>query len=144
MIMVFPDEDGPNSFVRSTLMIRVLPSTVISMFFMLVLHAASFIRTFWALNCLASRFPEDGQKPSRAILRLGASQSPMPLGNAGDELSSPRGRKSSIEIPLPKIGVLPGITLTEKGKNGAMLIHVEPASLVPFDEASRTVRPQWW
>src|SRR5450756_3172473 len=53
MIMVLPDEDGPNSFARSTLMIRVLPSTVISMFFMLVLHAASFIRTFWALNCLA-------------------------------------------------------------------------------------------
>jgi len=40
----------------------------------------------------------------------------MPLGNAGDEPSSPRGRKSPIEIPLPKIGVLPGITLTERGK----------------------------
>jgi hypothetical protein len=32
--MVFPDDDGPKSFVRSTLMVRKWPSTFISTFFM--------------------------------------------------------------------------------------------------------------
>jgi hypothetical protein len=36
MMMVFPDELGPKSFDRSTLMVRVLPSTVISQFFAIV------------------------------------------------------------------------------------------------------------
>ena len=35
MMMVFPDDDGPNSFARSTLMVRMLPSTDISTFFIL-------------------------------------------------------------------------------------------------------------
>ena len=51
----------------------------------------------------------------------------MPLCNAGDEPPSQRGRKSPIEIPLPKIGVLPGITLTEMAETSAMLIRVEAA-----------------
>jgi hypothetical protein len=29
-----PDEEGPKSFVRSTLIVRIFPSTVISTFFM--------------------------------------------------------------------------------------------------------------
>jgi hypothetical protein len=33
MIMVFPDDDGPNSLVRSTLMVRIVPSVDISTFF---------------------------------------------------------------------------------------------------------------
>lgn len=37
MMMVLPEDDGPNSLVRSTLMVRMLPSTLISTFFMLVL-----------------------------------------------------------------------------------------------------------
>jgi len=36
MIMVFPYDDGPNSFVRSTIMVRMLPSTFISAFFMVI------------------------------------------------------------------------------------------------------------
>src|SRR5215510_5820549 len=33
MMMVFPDEDGPNSFDRSTVMVRILPNMDISTFF---------------------------------------------------------------------------------------------------------------
>jgi len=33
MIVVLPEDDGPNSLVRSTVMVRMLPSTVISTFF---------------------------------------------------------------------------------------------------------------
>jgi hypothetical protein len=36
MMMVFPDAEGPNSFERSTLIVSVVPSTVISTFFMTV------------------------------------------------------------------------------------------------------------
>src|SRR6478672_6777790 len=36
MMMVFPDAEGPNSFERSTLIVSVVPSTVISTFFMMV------------------------------------------------------------------------------------------------------------
>src|SRR3990172_449212 len=34
MMMVLPDDDGPNSWDRSTLMVRMFPSTFISTFFM--------------------------------------------------------------------------------------------------------------
>ena len=34
MMVVFPEEDGPNSLERSTLIVRIFPSTVISTFFM--------------------------------------------------------------------------------------------------------------
>ena len=34
-MMVFPEADGPNVFERSTLIVRMLPSTVISTFFMM-------------------------------------------------------------------------------------------------------------
>jgi hypothetical protein len=33
-MIVFPEEDGPNSLERSTLIVRIFPSTVISTFFM--------------------------------------------------------------------------------------------------------------
>jgi len=33
MMMVLPDADGPNSFDRSTLIVRIFPATVISTFF---------------------------------------------------------------------------------------------------------------
>jgi len=33
MMMVLPDADGPNSFDRSTLIVRMFPATVISTFF---------------------------------------------------------------------------------------------------------------
>jgi len=33
MMIVFLDAEGPNSFDRSTLMVRTFPSTVISTFF---------------------------------------------------------------------------------------------------------------
>jgi hypothetical protein len=33
--MVLPDEDGPNSLLKSTLMVRTFPSTFISTFFMM-------------------------------------------------------------------------------------------------------------
>src|SRR6266478_4388207 len=33
MMMVLPDEDGPNSFVKSTVMVRMSPATDISTFF---------------------------------------------------------------------------------------------------------------
>src|SRR6476646_11774914 len=36
MMMVFPDAEGPNSFERSTLIVSVVPSTVMSTFFMMV------------------------------------------------------------------------------------------------------------
>src|SRR6476660_8645532 len=36
MMMVFPDAEGPNSLERSTLIVSVVPSTVISTFFMMV------------------------------------------------------------------------------------------------------------
>src|SRR6267143_428617 len=36
MMMVLPDEDGPNSFVKSTVMVRTSPATDISTFFMSV------------------------------------------------------------------------------------------------------------
>jgi hypothetical protein len=39
MMMVFPDDDGPNYLDRSTFMVRMLPSTFISTFFMVILHA---------------------------------------------------------------------------------------------------------
>jgi len=32
--MVLPDEDGPNSLLKSTLIVRTFPSTFISTFFM--------------------------------------------------------------------------------------------------------------
>jgi len=32
-MMVLPDADGPNSFDRSTLIVRMFPATVISTFF---------------------------------------------------------------------------------------------------------------
>jgi hypothetical protein len=34
MMIVLPEEDGPNSLERSTLIVRIFPSTVISTFFM--------------------------------------------------------------------------------------------------------------
>jgi hypothetical protein len=34
MMIVLPEEDGPNSFERSTLTVRIVPSTLISTFFM--------------------------------------------------------------------------------------------------------------
>jgi hypothetical protein len=34
MMMVLPDDDGPNSFVRSTVMVRIFPAMDISTFFM--------------------------------------------------------------------------------------------------------------
>jgi len=33
MMVVLPEADGPNSFVRSTLIVRMFPATVISTFF---------------------------------------------------------------------------------------------------------------
>jgi len=33
MMVVLPEADGPNSFVRSTLIVRMFPDTVISTFF---------------------------------------------------------------------------------------------------------------
>jgi hypothetical protein len=33
-MMVLPDEEGPNSFDRSTVIVRMLPAMVISTFFM--------------------------------------------------------------------------------------------------------------
>ena len=36
MMMVFPEAEGPNSLDRSTLIVNMVPSTVISTFFMMV------------------------------------------------------------------------------------------------------------
>ena len=36
MMIVFPDAEGPNSLDRSTLIVNIVPSTVISTFFMIV------------------------------------------------------------------------------------------------------------
>jgi hypothetical protein len=36
MMIVFPEAEGPNSLDRSTLIVNVVPSTVISTFFMMV------------------------------------------------------------------------------------------------------------
>lgn len=36
MIVVFPEAEGPNSLDRSTLIVNVVPSTVISTFFMMI------------------------------------------------------------------------------------------------------------
>jgi hypothetical protein len=36
MMIVFPEDEGPNSFERSTLIVNKVPSTVISTFFMTV------------------------------------------------------------------------------------------------------------
>jgi hypothetical protein len=44
IIMVFPEEEGPNSFDRSTLIVRIFPSTDISTFFInyLLIERSSF------------------------------------------------------------------------------------------------------
>jgi hypothetical protein len=42
MMIVFPEEDGPNSLERSTLIVRIFPSTVISTFFMVPSPLSSF------------------------------------------------------------------------------------------------------
>ena len=36
MMIVFPDAEGPNSLDRSTLIVNIVPATVISTFFMIV------------------------------------------------------------------------------------------------------------
>mgnify|MGYP001611776237 CR=1 FL=1 len=36
IMIVFPDAEGPNSLDRSTLIVNIVPSTVISTFFMIV------------------------------------------------------------------------------------------------------------
>jgi hypothetical protein len=36
MMVVFPEAEGPNSLDRSTLMVNMVPSTIISTFFMMV------------------------------------------------------------------------------------------------------------
>src|SRR6476620_6355485 len=47
MMIVFPEEEGPNSFERSTLIVSMVPSTVISTFFMMVSSSRL------AMNCYA-------------------------------------------------------------------------------------------
>jgi hypothetical protein len=36
MMIVFPEAEGPNSLDRSTLIVNIVPSTIISTFFMMV------------------------------------------------------------------------------------------------------------
>jgi hypothetical protein len=42
MMIVLPEEDGPNSLERSTLIVRMVPSTVISTFFMVTSPLSPF------------------------------------------------------------------------------------------------------
>jgi len=47
IMIVFPEEEGPNSFDRSTLIVRVFPSTVISTFFIsYVIGLLKFLKGF--------------------------------------------------------------------------------------------------
>jgi len=46
-MIVFPEEEGPNFFDRSTLIVRVFPSTVISTFFIsYVIGLLKFLKGF--------------------------------------------------------------------------------------------------
>jgi hypothetical protein len=42
-MIVFPEEDGPNSLERSTLIVSIFPSTVISTFFMVASPLLPFV-----------------------------------------------------------------------------------------------------
>jgi hypothetical protein len=67
MMIVFPDADGPNSFERSTLIVSIVPSTVISTFFIMV--AFQCADDAWSTAFLKIEQTLDRNRPWRKLYR---------------------------------------------------------------------------
>src|SRR4030043_1453891 len=66
MMMVFPDDDGPNSSDRSTFMVRMLPSTFISTFFIYHLLLVMALILYALCVPLLARFQQRVRLPMPA------------------------------------------------------------------------------
>src|SRR5437870_9490749 len=101
MMMVLPEEDGPNSFVRSTLIVRMFPSTAIWTFFIRVSpgvsqgsvdragEVADYFISVSAQNRMSTVWngliePPSPSGPARRLTRRGTAMGPplLPLASS--------------------------------------------------------------